>query len=82
MPKKKIHPLWYPNAKVFYDGQLILKIGATVSNLNVATWSKIHPVYTGSKMISDIEGQIQKFFIKYGWLIFDKIQHANNSATS
>jgi len=82
MPKKKIHPKWYHNAKVFYDGQLILKVGATVSSLNVATWSKIHPAYTGSKTIFDIEGQIRKFLIKYGWLTIDKIQRANNSTVS
>jgi len=82
MPKKGIHPLWYPNAKVFCDGQLILKVGATVPSLDVATWSKIHPAYTGSKMIPDTEGRVQKFLAKYGWSASDETQHTDNSATS
>ena len=29
MPKTSIHPDWYPNSKVYCDGQLILKVGST-----------------------------------------------------
>ena len=35
MPKTSIHPEWYPNAKVYCDGQLIMKVGSTKPRLNV-----------------------------------------------
>jgi len=82
MPKKGIHPKWYHNAKVFCDGQLILKVGATVPSLDVATWSKIHPAYTGSKTILDTEGRVQRFLAKYGWSAIDEVQRADDSTAS
>ena len=30
MPKKFIHPDWYSNAKVYFDGQLIYRRGSFV----------------------------------------------------
>jgi len=29
MPKKNIHPKWFDEAKVYYDGQLIMVVGST-----------------------------------------------------
>jgi len=49
MVKPDIHPQWYPNAKVFCDGQLVMKVGSTKSRLNVDIWSGNHPFYTGSQ---------------------------------
>jgi len=49
MPKASIHPDWYPNAKVYCDGQLVLKVGSTRPRLNVDIWSGNHPFYTGSQ---------------------------------
>jgi large subunit ribosomal protein L31 len=49
MAKTEIHPDWYPNAKVYCDGQLIMKIGSTKPRLNVDIWSGNHPFYTGSQ---------------------------------
>ena len=49
MSKKSIHPDWYPNAKVYCDGQLIMKVGSTKERLNVDIWSGNHPFYTGSQ---------------------------------
>ena len=39
MPKNSIHPTWYDNAKVYCDGQLIMKVGSTQPKLNVDIWS-------------------------------------------
>ena len=66
MAKSSIHPTWYPNAKVYCDGQLVLKLGSTKPSLNVDIWSGNHPFYTGSQKIIDtdktdveaIEGQV------------------------
>jgi large subunit ribosomal protein L31 len=66
MSKKSIHPDWYPNAKVYCDGQLIMKVGSTKERLNVDIWSGNHPFYTGSQKILDTEGRVERFMRKYG----------------
>lgn len=43
MAKPDIHPQWYPNAKVYCDGQLIMKVGSTKPRLNIDIWSGNHP---------------------------------------
>jgi large subunit ribosomal protein L31 len=64
MIKKNLHPEWY-NAQVFYENKVIFEIGSTKKNLFVDIWSDIHPFYTGSKKIIDIEGRVEKFDKKY-----------------
>ena len=66
MPKNSILPTWYDNAKVYCDGQLILKVGSTQPKLNVDIWSGTHPFYTGSQKIIDTEGRVERFMRKYG----------------
>ena len=66
MAKPKIHPAWYSNAKVYCDGQLIMKVGSTKPALNIDIWSGNHPFYTGSQKIIDTEGRVQRFMRKYG----------------
>nr|YP_010032351.1 ribosomal protein L31 [Schizocladia ischiensis]QOW07558.1 ribosomal protein L31 [Schizocladia ischiensis] len=65
MPKKNIHPKWFPNTKVFCDGQLIMTVGSTRPELHIDIWSGNHPFYTGSQRIIDTEGRVQRFFRKY-----------------
>ena len=62
MVKPDIHPTWYPNAKVFCDGQ----VGSTKPRLNVDIWSGNHPFYTGSQKILDTGGRVERFMRKYG----------------
>nr|BDA97940.1 ribosomal protein L31 [Chroomonas collegionis] len=66
MPKKDIHPKWYPESKVYCDGQLIMTVGSTKPELNVDIWSGNHPFYTGSQRILDSEGRVERFMKKYG----------------
>jgi len=66
MPKKSIHPEWYPDAEVYCDGQLIMTVGSTKPRLNVDIWSGNHPFYTGSQKILDTEGRVESFMRKYG----------------
>ena len=66
MPKNSIHPTWYDNAKVYCDGQLIMKVGSTQPKLNVDIWSGTHPFYTGSQKIIETEGRVERFMRKYG----------------
>jgi large subunit ribosomal protein L31 len=66
MPKKLIHPTWYPNARVYLDDQLILKVGSTQSELSVDSWSGTHPFYTGTQRDAEIGGQLERYLKKYG----------------
>jgi|TARA_B110000977_G_scaffold160469_1_gene204874 large subunit ribosomal protein L31 len=66
MPKKSIHPTWYPDAKVFCDGKLVLTTGSSKPELFVDVWSGNHPFYTGSQQIIDSEGRVDRFMKKYG----------------
>lgn len=72
MPKKELHPQWYPESKVYCDGQLIMTIGSTKPELNVDIWSGNHPFYTGSQRILDTEGRVERFMRKYGMGNSDK----------
>lgn len=65
MPKKDIHPKWYPESKVYCDGQLIMTVGSTKAELNVDIWSGNHPFYTGSQRLLDTEGRVERFLKKY-----------------
>lgn len=65
MAKKDIHPKWFPESKVYCDGQLIMVVGSTKPELNVDIWSGNHPFYTGSQRIIDTEGRVERFLNKY-----------------
>nr|YP_009182455.1 50S ribosomal protein L31 [Costaria costata]ALF62999.1 50S ribosomal protein L31 [Costaria costata]QWK43874.1 ribosomal protein L31 [Costaria costata]WAM62429.1 50S ribosomal protein L31 [Costaria costata] len=65
MPKKNIHPKWFDDTKVYYDGQLIMIVGSTKPELHVDIWSGNHPFYTGSQRIIDTEGRVERFLKKY-----------------
>ena len=62
MPKKDIHPEWYPDAKVIVDGEVVMTIGSTKPELRVELWSGNHPFYTGQIRIVDTEGQVDRFY--------------------
>lgn len=59
--KKEIHPKWYPDAEVVYDGQVVMKIGSTKPRILVDVWSGSHPFYTGEQRLLDTEGQVDRF---------------------
>jgi len=66
MAKPEIHPEWYPDAEVYCDGKLIMKVGSTKPRLDIDIWSGNHPFYTGSQRILDTEGRVERFMRKYG----------------
>ena len=59
--KKDIHPKWYPDAKVIFDGNVVMTIGSTQPELYVDVWSGSHPYYTGEQRLLDTEGQVDRF---------------------
>ncbi len=62
MPKKGIHPKWYPEAKVVCNGEVVMTVGATQPEIRVDVWSGNHPFFTGQHRIVDTEGQVDRFY--------------------
>ena len=68
MAKPDIHPQWYPEAKVYCNGQVVMTVGSTKPELQVDMWSGNHPFYTGTQKIVDTEGRVERFLRKYGMM--------------
>ena len=71
MPKKDIHPKWYPDAKVICNGEVVMTTGSTQPEINVDVWSGNHPFFTGTQKILDTEGRVDRFMRKYGMATSD-----------
>lgn len=59
--KEDIHPKWYPEAKVFVEGEHVATVGSTMPEIRVEIWSGTHPFYTGTQRLLDTEGQVDRF---------------------
>ena len=59
--KEDIHPKWYPDAKVFVEGEHVATMGSTMPEIRVEVWSGTHPFYTGTQRLLDTEGQVDRF---------------------
>ena len=70
--KDGIHPKYHPNAKVFYRGQVVMEVGATVPEMHVEIWSGSHPFFTGQKSFVDTAGRVEKFQRKFQGEYFKK----------
>ena len=77
MPKPDIHPTWYPESKVIFNGEVVMTVGSTQPEIHVDVWSGNHPFYTGTQKIIDTEGRVDRFLRKYGML--DKSEEASDS---
>ena len=74
MAKPDIHPQWYPEAKVYCNGEVVTTVGSTKPELHVDVWSGNHPFYTGTQKIIDTEGRVERFLRKYGMMEGDQSQ--------
>ncbi len=63
--KQKIHPQYYPNCKVYYNGEVVMTTGATVAEMHVDVWSGSHPFFTGKSSFVDTAGRVEKFQKKF-----------------
>jgi large subunit ribosomal protein L31 len=70
--KDAIHPKYFPDAKVFYRGEVVMTVGATVPELHVEIWSGSHPFFTGKSSFVDTAGRVEKFQKKYAGDYFKK----------
>jgi large subunit ribosomal protein L31 len=59
--KEKIHPKYYPEARVVCACGTTWTTGATVPELRVDVCSSCHPFYTGEQRIVDTAGQVDRF---------------------
>lgn len=64
--KEKIHPGYYPECKVYHNGEVVMTVGATVPELHVEVWSGSHPFFTGKQAFVDSAGRVEKFQRKFG----------------
>ena len=63
--KPETHPKYYPQAKVYYNGEVVMTVGATVPELHVDVWSGSHPFFTGKSAFVDSAGRVEKFQKKF-----------------
>ena len=62
--KKKIHPKWYPDAKVTCSCGNSFTVGSTKPELHVEVCSACHPFFTGKMRFLDTMGRVEKFQAK------------------
>jgi len=59
--KKKIHPKWYPEAKVSCACGSTFVTGSTLPTISVEICSACHPLFTGRQKFIDTAGRVDKF---------------------
>jgi len=59
--KAKIHPKYYPNARVICTCGNTFTVGSTSEELKVDICAACHPFYTGEQRIVDTAGQVDRF---------------------
>jgi large subunit ribosomal protein L31 len=62
--KEKIHPKYYPNAKVICACGNTWTTGSTKEVIRTDMCSVCHPFFTGEQRIVDTEGQVDRFYKK------------------
>jgi large subunit ribosomal protein L31 len=59
--KAKIHPKYYPEARIICACGNTYNTGSTSPELKVDICSQCHPFYTGEQRIVDTAGQVDRF---------------------
>jgi len=70
--KDKIHPEYHKECKVYFRGEVVMTVGATVPDMHVEVWSGSHPFFTGQKSFVDTAGRVEKFQRKFAGDYFKK----------
>ena len=63
--RAKIHPQYYPDARVICSCGNTFTTGSTKKELRVELCSKCHPFFTGEQKIVDTAGRVERFKRKY-----------------
>ncbi len=64
--KEKIHPTYYPEARVTCACGNTFTTGSTKPTLRTEVCSNCHPFYTGEQRIVDTAGRVERFRRRYG----------------
>lgn len=64
--KEKVHPKYYPDAKITCLCGNAFTSGSTKPQLKVEVCSKCHPYFTGAQRLMDVEGRVERFMRRYG----------------
>jgi large subunit ribosomal protein L31 len=59
--KAKIHPKYYPSARIICACGNTFAVGSTSPELKIDICSACHPFYTGEQRIVDTAGQVDRF---------------------
>ncbi|MGH7728201.1 MAG: 50S ribosomal protein L31 [Vulcanimicrobiaceae bacterium] len=59
--KEKIHPTWFPEAKVHCACGNAFTSGSTMKDIHVEICSACHPLFTGQQKFVDTAGRVDKF---------------------
>ncbi len=59
--KEKIHPTWYPEARVHCACGSTFTTGSTLKDISVEICSACHPLFTGQQKLIDTAGRVDKF---------------------
>ena len=59
--KEKIHPKYYPQAKIICACGNTIITGSTRPEMKVEVCSACHPFYTGKKRLIDATGRLDRF---------------------
>jgi len=62
--RTKIHPAWYPDAKVSCACGNTFTVGATKPQIKVEICNRCHPYFTGEIRYVDTLGRVEKFQAK------------------
>jgi large subunit ribosomal protein L31 len=63
--KEKIHPQYFPQAKVICSCGNTFTVGSTKKEIKVELCSKCHPYYTGVQRVVDTAGRVERFRRRY-----------------
>lgn len=59
--KEKIHPKWYPEARVHCACGSTFTTGSTLPEIGVEICAACHPLFTGQQKLIDTAGRVDKF---------------------
>jgi large subunit ribosomal protein L31 len=59
--KEKIHPTWFPEARVHCACGSTFTTGSTLKDISVEICSACHPLFTGQQKLIDTAGRVDKF---------------------
>lgn len=63
--KPKIHPKYYPDAKIVCSCGNTIVTGSTKKLLKVEMCSQCHPFFTGEHRMIDTAGRVERFKQRY-----------------